>query len=262
MHALPSKFASDVLLLDLRYEDLTNISHLLAFAAPLPLLIRSKLSRPLNIILPRPAPKLAEKVLDSLGLSWISTNRDLEGDFILGPTGHERVFEPLYRIIFEQIEIGSPAPANSERLFIARRGRRRIDNEMEVDDLLSSYGFRKVYYEDYTVSEQWQLSANAEAIVAQHGAALSSLLFNRRSVKVVEIFHPGFSTDFFRRICCCIGAEWRGVHGKIPAQLTRVLDERGKARAFAFSSTTVHSDSLKMALTSIGIAKPRAALST
>lgn len=77
------------------------------------------------------------------------------------------------------------------RIFISRckASSRRITNENEVIRYLESYGFVPVRLEDWTVAQQIQLFASAEAIVSPHGAGLSNLAFCMKGTVVVEIFH-------------------------------------------------------------------------
>ncbi len=75
--------------------------------------------------------------------------------------------------------------------------RRRVINEAEVIDLLERYGFQAVEMDNKTVKEQAEIFANAEAIVAPHGAALTNLLFEQSNTKVIEIFPHGYTNNCF-----------------------------------------------------------------
>ena len=75
----------------------------------------------------------------------------------------------------------------SERIYIARRGRRKTVNEEELLDRLCRHGFRPVELERLSFDEQIRLFHDAEAVVATHGAGLTNLLFASNAL-VVEIF--------------------------------------------------------------------------
>ncbi|WP_150275257.1 glycosyltransferase family 61 protein [Paenibacillus tepidiphilus] len=77
------------------------------------------------------------------------------------------------------------------RIFVSRRHAeaRRIVNEEDVVHCLEQYGFTSVCLEDYTVAEQIQMFAAADAIAGPHGAGLANLAFCRPGTKVIEIFH-------------------------------------------------------------------------
>jgi hypothetical protein len=81
--------------------------------------------------------------------------------------------------------------AGDERLYISRanasRGR-RVENEGEVENLLSAHGFRTVELEGMSVEEQARLFATASFVVSPHGGGLTNIVFCRPGAKVVEFF--------------------------------------------------------------------------
>ncbi|MDR3400922.1 MAG: glycosyltransferase family 61 protein [Chthoniobacter sp.] len=87
-----------------------------------------------------------------------------------------------------------PHAPKCERLFVSRApgAKRRVTNESEVEALLVLRGFRKIYLESCSLAEQVALFANAEAIVAAHGASMANLVFCAPRTKVIEIFDPEY----------------------------------------------------------------------
>jgi hypothetical protein len=81
----------------------------------------------------------------------------------------------------------------SRRIYISRRrtGTRTIQNEDELERLLESHGFETHYMETYSLAKQGQLIADAEIVVAPHGAGLANLLFARPRTHVIEIVPSG-----------------------------------------------------------------------
>jgi hypothetical protein len=79
------------------------------------------------------------------------------------------------------------------RIYISRRrtGTRTIDNEDELELLLTKLGFETHYMETYPLATQAQLLADAKIVVAPHGAGLANLLFARPGTSVVEIVPAG-----------------------------------------------------------------------
>jgi len=77
-----------------------------------------------------------------------------------------------------------------KRIFIGRNPtkHRKLENESEVMDILSGYGFEKYLLEELTVKEQAELFYNAEFVIAPHGAGLVNLLFSQNKTKVLELF--------------------------------------------------------------------------
>jgi hypothetical protein len=81
----------------------------------------------------------------------------------------------------------------SRRIYISRRktGTRTIQNEDELERLLESFGFETHYMETYPLAKQGQILADAEIVVAPHGAGLANLLFARPGAQVIEIVPAG-----------------------------------------------------------------------
>ncbi|MBX2882266.1 MAG: DUF563 domain-containing protein [Granulosicoccus sp.] len=76
------------------------------------------------------------------------------------------------------------------RLYISRAeaGSRRIVNEDKIKSILNQFGFEVCQFESMSVSEQAQQMAEAEVVVACHGAGLTNLAFCRENTRVLEIF--------------------------------------------------------------------------
>jgi capsular polysaccharide biosynthesis protein len=117
---------------------------------------------------------------------------------------------------------------------------------------LQAYGFKKYYFEDIPISEQWSVGRNAKVIVGMHGAALSNLVFNSNKVKLIELFHPGYVIDMYRNMANAVGGTWCGVSGQITKDVIGKLDFKQEARAFAESRTQIDINSLRMALEYLG----------
>lgn len=83
-------------------------------------------------------------------------------------------------------------PVRDKRLFLARKNMkwRRLLNESEIADDLSTIGFETVFMEDITVSEQIALFDQAQWIVAPNGSALLNTVFAHPSVKLIVLTQP------------------------------------------------------------------------
>ncbi|GIP39132.1 hypothetical protein J31TS4_24120 [Paenibacillus sp. J31TS4] len=97
------------------------------------------------------------------------------------------------------LENRAPSKRGNKRLYISRAhaAQRRLINEEEIVRLLASYGFTTITPEYMTVDEQIRLFANAEAIVAPHGAALANLAFCMPGTKVFELFAPSYTPGYY-----------------------------------------------------------------
>ena len=81
-----------------------------------------------------------------------------------------------------------------KRIYISRElaSYRRFINEEEVLNFLEKWGFESVKLETMSVAEQAYCLANAEVVVAPHGAGLTNIVFCRPGTKVIEIFSPTY----------------------------------------------------------------------
>lgn len=89
--------------------------------------------------------------------------------------------------------IGALVPAR--RIYVTRgqiAHTRIVVNEHELVTCLAAMGFEVVDPDRLTVAEQIRRFAEAEVIVAPHGAALANLLFASPGATVVELFAPRY----------------------------------------------------------------------
>ena len=86
------------------------------------------------------------------------------------------------------------------RLFVPRSGRRNnriIRNHDEVQGALVDRGFITIDPAAMSVADQVKAFAEAETIVATHGAALANLAFTSPGARVIEIFAPDLVAPCF-----------------------------------------------------------------
>ena len=79
-----------------------------------------------------------------------------------------------------------------------------------------------------------------------HGVALSSLLFNSNTAKLLELFHPGYVIDMYRNMANVVGGTWGGVSGKITEDVIGQLDFKQEARGLARTRTKIEINSVRM----------------
>ena len=67
-----------------------------------------------------------------------------------------------------------------KRLFVSRQksGRRKISNLVEIENILTKYGFDIIYPENLSVKEQINLFSTAEVIMGPHGGGLMNMIFS------------------------------------------------------------------------------------
>jgi capsular polysaccharide biosynthesis protein len=252
---VPKIRMDDAHIFDARYEDDDNIAHILDSVISALLAAKSQ-HFTVTVILKAQASAMARDVFDLLGIQTLCTNAEVIGKRVLvRQPNHDRFYGGgLYGPLFKEVTFSKYQKRTSERIFIARKVSRRIVNEEEVEKFLGTFGFVKVYFEDIPVFDQWSLARNARAVVGIHGAALSSLFFNTHAATVIELFHPGFVTNWARHITNGVGGTWFGVTGQLPPDIIKHLDYRGKAKHFAFHDIRIDIEGLRTALEHAGIA--------
>jgi capsular polysaccharide biosynthesis protein len=96
------------------------------------------------------------------------------------------------------------------RIYISRRsaGKRHIENEEEIVDVLQQRGFEIVEPETLSPKEQIVLFAEAGWIVGPHGAAFTNMVFSD-SPKIIE-FLPAdrWNLGWFAALSLCLGATY------------------------------------------------------
>jgi hypothetical protein len=99
------------------------------------------------------------------------------------------------------------------RLYVSRRGmsratrRRSVANEDEVIALLEPWDFEVIQPEQLSFREQVSTFAEAEAVVAPHGAALTSLVF-AQPIPVLELFDRSYVNPIFYSLASAVGHDY------------------------------------------------------
>lgn len=123
-------------------------------------------------------------------LAAFPLHRPQHGTRFRDPWGHA--------FVRSNLNIGTDA-ASPRRIYV-KRGKaraRKCLNEEEIIGFLSRFGFEAFAMEGRRWQEQARLFANAEIIVAPHGAALANLLFATEGAKLIEMFPQDYSEASF-----------------------------------------------------------------
>ena len=227
------------------------------------------------VILKENPSELARNFFKTLNYQTIETESNIEGLIVkhkiypANSTIYNSIsfkdfgFFDTTKYAFENILKYRPAYNSrfGEKIFISRKNSRIIENEDEIEKILTEYEYKKVYFEEGMLSleEQWAIVAEAKEIVAIHGAALSSLIFNhiknfdnfisdRPKIKLIEIFGPGFFNGYFRSLATTLGIKWVGVRGKITPEVVKDMDfmENGNAPGHTHQATSFTIDPLSI----------------
>ena len=91
--------------------------------------------------------------------------------------------------VFDVLNVHTPAADRRRHLYISRSKarKRRIYNESELTAILSDYDFEVIHLEDLTLRDQVALFSEAAVVVAQHGAALTNILYASPGSALIEL---------------------------------------------------------------------------
>lgn len=95
-------------------------------------------------------------------------------------------------------KFGSPPEAPTGKIYLSRQNSkwRRLSNELEICEILASYGFLNVSAENYSFEEQVRLFQNAKFIIGSNGSALNNIVFSSKNARTIilgqkELFNWG-----------------------------------------------------------------------
>jgi len=85
-----------------------------------------------------------------------------------------------------------------ERIYIQRKGRRKLTNEVDVINLLKEYGFTIIEDSPRTVAEQIAIYNTAKVIIGPHGASYTNIINCKAGSILIELFPDNYYPDYFR----------------------------------------------------------------
>lgn len=229
-----------------------NLTHLIQHHLAKLGYIRARLGHgpeAVTVVLAGKAPALALRTFAAAGYEVHRTNRAVAANLLEVDV---REFFHLLPFV-AALPIAGWRDDTPARIFIARRGSRRLLNGEEIAARLREQGYERVYFEDLALVEQWSLMKNAREIVAIHGAALGGLAFRGRQpaawpFRLTEIFGPGFVTNVFRKYVAVLGGSWVGCRGKIRPEIVRDIDDEARIKKHAFDDFEIDPQVIATAL--------------
>lgn len=116
--------------------------------------------------------------------------------------------------------VGATKSIRNGRIFVARRSSvktRRVLNQTRVEEILSPYGFRTVYFEALSLKDQVALASQTEAMVAPHGSGLVHSLCMPERSSLIELFpcRRQLSCDCYEMVARVPGHRYRALVGDI-----------------------------------------------
>lgn len=89
-----------------------------------------------------------------------------------------------------------PSKQHGRRIFIGRKHTgRTLINQVEIQELLSSYGFEVIYPEEHTFDQQVKIFNEAEYVFGPNGSAFSNVIFCKKGSKIVS-FVQSYGSNF------------------------------------------------------------------
>jgi len=265
---LKPEYIKGQVILDLREYSPGNLSHALMIHLPIALCAKEYLISidqgcPL-LIFPAALPEYIYKIYIEIGFDVFRTDNKVIGrvcDFDLTSVVSLRgILVDVIQGSLENSDFSEKLRNRSKNLpnkiFISRKDTRCLINEGEVERMLSSYGYQKIYMEDYDILDQLAMVSLSDNIVAIHGAALGPLvfrsLFNSKQLKFVEIFSPGHMANVYRVLVNQLNGCWVGVRGKLwPKIIAQAYDFPKEIHKFAYADFEVCLLSLERALSAL-----------
>lgn len=159
---------------------------------------------------------LARAGLGAAALEPIGRNDHVVCDELVVTSAPGEVCEPTPRTVafLRGVLPCDRARIAGKRVYIARRGRRRISNEGELAGVLARFGFTTVAMEDLSLDAQIAAVAGAEAVLAPHGAALSHLIHACDGAAVVECMPPAYCNASFFVLAGACGLRYTAIGGE------------------------------------------------
>jgi Glycosyltransferase 61 len=111
----------------------------------------------------------------------------------------------------------APASAGRRRIYCSRAValRRHVVNEVDMVNMLIGHGFEAICPETLPFRAQIETFAEAEAVLALHGSALTNIAFSRPGTRVIELQPEGFSQN---------GTAWNWILARLREQpITQVV---------------------------------------
>lgn len=99
------------------------------------------------------------------------------------------------------------------RIYLARRGRRKIANEADIAPILARLGFETVAMEGLDLAAQVAAVRGAGVVVAPHGAALAHLVHVAEGGALVELLPPRISNPSFFMLAGACGLRYAAIRG-------------------------------------------------
>lgn len=191
---------------DLRTIEPNNIAHLMMHLIPFCLHVRNVTGLDTKFLFVKVHPPF-RKLLDAFDIKPVVTHKKIQGAIVRIVGFHGLASYNILNLddfpsicfipeTYSRYSFTSPL-ANKNKIFIARRGSRRLLNHNEIESILNKHGYQTVFMEDYTIEQQLGIASEARAIVAVHGASMGMLSANKQINSLIELCPPNVYHEYF-----------------------------------------------------------------
>lgn len=138
----------------------------------------------------------------------------LSGDFSFNPS---KYVIDMMKEFKENCLKAAKVTSCPSKIYLSRKdsNRRTIENESELTKALEKEGFQEVVFSEYNLEDQVAIMANAEFIVAPHGAGLVHLIYADKCRGLIEILPGNYFNQCFYKICQAKSIPYSNVVSKI-----------------------------------------------
>jgi hypothetical protein len=194
-----------------------NYYHWLVDTLPRLLILRKKYPNYL-LLVPQPLPpkELPDYIQKSAAVFGftkyfpLTTNQILKAKhLVLAELTAESLFqnpELMVQVRQELITalcIDKPTPTRRIYASRATQAVRRLINEADIEELLQSYGFETVFFEQLTFLEQVQLMRETKIFMGTHGANMTNLMFLPQESTIIELLNKEDGDLCYFRLASC-----------------------------------------------------------
>ncbi|WP_400191515.1 glycosyltransferase family 61 protein [Hymenobacter sp. B81] len=111
-------------------------------------------------------------------------------------------------LLRQRFRLPEMAAGAGRRIYLERRGRRRVLNEAPVYELLRAHDFEILEDRAYSIDEQIALFQQAGVVVAPHGAGLTNLLWCEPGTRVLEFFYNGYAPNYYHYLTTALQLDY------------------------------------------------------
>jgi hypothetical protein len=169
------------------------------------------------VYLPRPASDTAVKLVHRLGIPmhkclWAGEG-DIKADLVIGTSfpGLRRNYAPWLTDFFRSQLVKSQL-RNDRRVYVPRKGQRKVANEEELMPALEKFGFQIYDFDD--VEDEAAFFSECSIVVGAHGAGLTNLVFCSPGTKVLELIPSDHVHPYYYTIATSADADYSYIVGR------------------------------------------------